>query len=99
MRGESGKLPSTWISLSVKSMASWGCSGDQISKLHELVIWSKRATSSRTSSRGRTKRREKLTPATPKFSIAGILCPIACIPTQHRFSIYQLCSLHALLET
>ena len=25
MRGERGKLPRTWISLSVKSMASWGC--------------------------------------------------------------------------
>lgn len=25
IRGDSGKLPSTWMSLSVKSMQSWGC--------------------------------------------------------------------------
>ncbi len=25
MRGERGKFPSTWMSLSVKSIESWGC--------------------------------------------------------------------------
>lgn len=62
-RSESGKLPSCWMSLSVKSIASCGCGRtDQLSfaleKWRDFFSW-----------------RGLLTPATPKFSIAGILWP------------------------
>jgi hypothetical protein len=62
-RGESGKLPRSCISLSVKSMASCGyCTRLSIPFLFSNV----------NSEWGKGK---ALTPATPRFSIAGILCP------------------------
>lgn len=62
-RGERGKLPRSWISLSVKSNASCG--------YLLLVSFFVRLHSDLNSRR----ERKELTPATPKFSIAGILCP------------------------
>lgn len=68
IRGDSGKLPRIWMSLSVKSIASCGCIG-----IHGLAI----------QARVEEMRKKKgdhgegycllLTPATPRFSMVGIL--------------------------
>ncbi len=67
-RAERGKLPRTWISLSVKSIASWGYHF-VISIIFSNVV--KALVRQRNEQLGG----KALTPATPKFSIAGILCP------------------------
>ena len=62
IRGDSGKFPNTCISLSVKSMASCGYSS--MSSQRKVANRIPRVCC------------EVLTPATPRFSMAGILCPV-----------------------
>lgn len=70
IRGDSGKLPRIWMSLSVKSIASCGCTG-----LHAL------ATQARVEGDRSNERHMEVggggcllrTPATPRFSMVGIL--------------------------
>jgi hypothetical protein len=68
-RGERGKFPSVWISLSVKSIQS-----------HGYPKYKKSAPNSKShieKSKASHEGKRRLTPATPKFSIAGILCPVS----------------------
>lgn len=112
IRGDSGKLPRTWMSLSTKSMASWGYmavkemryeSGQQFSsmsgKQKQIIDTLVVAIHSLFASRAKEKKRENdkekgkeeeegkkaHTPATPRFSMAGMRCPIQC-PTKASLS-------------
>jgi hypothetical protein len=90
MRGERGKLPSTWMSLSVKSMASWGCyeSKDRVSNgFFFASILPCRTFHPYGEEPERDSKQQEggtLTPATPKFSMAGIRCPIYAAATGNK---------------
>lgn len=68
-RSESGKLPSCWMSLSVKSIASCGCGKPSQLSINSTTLFPLGIRKGLFFIVG------LLTPATPKFSMAGILWP------------------------
>lgn len=90
-RGERGKLARSWISLSVKSMASCGYLHQPLLPIPYCLI--------SLEMRDMRKGRSKLTPATPRFSMAGILCP--AYPRRNSIStqLAQKCSINVLMAS
>lgn len=68
IRGERGKLPKILMPLSVKSIASRGCSRSTGGECQQGKSRHIRANKEVVG--------EIRTPATPRFSMAGILCPV-----------------------
>lgn len=67
-RGESGKLPRIWMSLSVRSIASCGC-------LEGRAGFCRSAAQQKLEVKVGGLMDLVRTPATPRFSMVGILCP------------------------
>lgn len=68
IRGDRGKFPRTWMSLSTKSMESCGYS--------RLLSCQSPHTVDHRINHYIIKWQGRLTPATPKFSMVGIRCPV-----------------------
>ena len=80
--GERGKFPRVWMSLSVKSIQSHGCNYSVSTVPISKIQAASHIVCRQQDRRAREGKKGGLTPATPRFSIEGILCPISMIDAQ-----------------